>query len=526
MKPRAPALRTEQLLTRPEGFGVASATPAQRAACRILDGWPLGELAQHPDVLALVGGAEALQALPSERGVMPAEVVLLAAIRGGKTIIACAAAIRATQAVDVSRLGPGEVPRVSLVSLKLDTSAVAHRILLETIKASRVLKRFLLEESSDALLVRHPSGRPIEIACVAGAKAGGGLVARWSAGVIFDEAPRMNGASDAVVNLTDARSAVLGRLLRGAQCLMIGSPWAPHGPVYELTQEHWQKPSEHMVILRGTGPMLNPTWWTPERCAKLQEQDSVAHQTDVQGEFADPESGLLNPVAVRTNTRETLELEPEAGGAYTAAIDPAEGAAKGNAWTLVIVQHVEAEASDESDRRYRVALAQEWRGARPEQCWQEIAAICKRYGLREAWTDQYAASANVDLAARYGLTVHVDKSSAASKLEDFTNLATLIHTGRVELSPDRAFRRDILSVRKRVTQQGMTIVLPRQGDGRHCDFAPALCSAVKHAADVFALDGPMVIGIGGRDSANPGRINYHDHGRRGITSLKRALTDS
>lgn len=489
-------LTTEHIFMHPDGFGVP-ASPAQRAACRIIDGQPLGDLRAHPDVLALVGGAEVVERLPSERGVQPTEVVFLAAIRTAKTIIACCAALRATQTVDVSRLGPGEVPRVSLVSLKLDTSAVAHRLLLETVKSSKVLKRLLVSESAEAIVLRHPSGRPIEIACVAGAKAGSGLVARWSAGVIFDEAPRMSGSADAVVNLDDARTAILGRLLPGAQCLMIGSPWAPTGPVYVLVNDHWQKPTEHMVVLRGTGPTLNPTWWTPERCEKLLAQNPTAHRTDVEGEFADPEAGLLSPHAIIRATRESpLELPPDNEGKFFAAMDPSEGAVGGNAWSLAIVEKLDlppelmrlppqvralASRRDRVEPRYRVALTREWRGVSPAATIQEIAALCRRYGLTTVRSDQYSGAALGDLARQFGLSVRVEKTTAASKLEDWTTFALLMHTDRIELSADPVLRRDLLSVKKRLTQNGATIVLPRSGDGRHCDSAAAVCAAIAAA---------------------------------------------
>lgn len=492
-------IRTEQLLTLPEGFGITTATPAQRAACRIMDGLPLDELRSHPDVLALVGGAEALEQLPSEQGLVPTEVVFMAAIRSAKTIIACCAALRATQCVDVSKLGHGEIPRISLVSLDLDKSAVAHGILLATVRSSPVLKRLLAGETASTILLKHPSGRLIEVACVAGARAGGGLVARWSAGVIFDEAPRMSAASDAVVNLSDARTAILGRLLPGAQALYIGSPWAPHGPVYDLVEQHWQKPSAHMVVLRGNGPMLNPKWWTPERCAKLELQDPVAHRTDVLGEFADPESGLLNPAAIFRSTRDTpTELPYDRDSAYYAAVDPSEGTAGGNGFTLAIVSKPARDGNlpasafafgpwqrpAEESPKYRVVLMREWRGYSPSQCWREIAKVCRSYGISNARTDQYAASANADIARMFGLHLHIDKATAPSKLEDFTNLATLLHTDRIELSPDALLRRDLLSVKRRVTQEGAKIILPRTGDGRHCDYASALCAAIK-SVDTF-----------------------------------------
>lgn len=490
-------ISTEALLTHPSGFGIGTATPAQRAACRILDGRPIGELATHPDVLALVGGTDALARLPSERGVAPTEVVFLAAIRSAKTIIACAAAIRMTQTVDVSRLGPGEIPRVSLVSLKLDTSQVAYRLLTDTIRASKVLRPLLIgEPTAESILIRHPSGRAIEIACVAGAKAGGGLVARWSAGAVFDEAPRMSGAEDAVVNLSHARDAVIGRVLAGGQVLHVGSPHAPHGPIYDLVQEHWQKPTPSLVVLRGTGPMLNPQWWTPARCTQLEQTNPMAFRTDVCGEFADPEAGLINPVAIYRATRDgALELPYRHGARYFAAADPSEGAAGGNGFALCIVErfHREPELdlgpgfpkrrNDPNDPpRYRVVLAREWRGLSPGRCWSEIAKVLRGYRVYTARTDQYSASASQDLARHFGLRLTVDKATAASKLEDWTRFQTLMHNDAIELSPDPVLRRDLLSVKRRVTQSGSTIVLPRTSDGRHADLAAALCAAIAAAS--------------------------------------------
>jgi hypothetical protein len=476
---------TEALFMSPAGFGVESATPVQLAACRVRDGRPLRELAAHPDVVAAFGGAEAIAALPSERGVKPEEFFNVASARTAKTTLAVASALVDTQTVDLSGLGHGEIPRVTVLSLKLDVADVPFRRLVATVDASPVLRPLLLEKSASSLLVRHPSGRAVEVAVVAGGKAGGSLAARWSAGLIADEAPKMGARSDdTVTNLDDALSVVRERLLPGAQIQCIGSPWAPSGTVYDAVQTYFGKPTDSIVVMRTTGPAGNPKYWTPERLDRLREKDEVAWRINALGEFIDPESGLLSPVSIRANTREgPLELPPDPEGSYCAAVDPSEGGANGNAWTLVIVDRFEqrVEGGDEPRVLYRVAVAREWRGLRPEECWKEIAAVCARYDLTSAVTDQYAAAANADLARRFGLNLEVDKATAASRLEDFTNLATLLHQDAIELPPDRQFRRDLLAVKKRTTQTGMTIVLPKTSDGRHCDFAPALAAAVKHA---------------------------------------------
>lgn len=294
-----------------------------------------------------------------------------------------------------------------------------------------------------------------------------------------DEAPRQASRDESVTSLTDCLSVVRERLLPGASIAAVGSPWSPHGDCYDIVGSHFARPDDDIVCLRMTGAAGNPKYWTPERLEKLQTKDEVAWRINALGEFIDPESSLMNPVAVRRNTRETpLELLPTRGAQYAAAVDPAEGGAAGNAWTLVILEL----PTDADNPRHRVALAKEWRGMGPDACWQAIAAECARYGLSRAGTDQYAAAANVDLAKRYGLHLDVDKTTAASKLEDFTNLATLIHTDCVELPPDRQLRSDLLAIKRRTTQSGATIVLPRTSDGRHCDFAPALAAALKRAS--------------------------------------------
>ncbi|MCC6653457.1 MAG: hypothetical protein IT348_20065 [Candidatus Eisenbacteria bacterium] len=473
-------LTTESLLVSPDGFRIGTATPVQRAGARARDGLPLGELAVDPDVIAAFGGAEAVAALPGERGLKPHEFYNVASARTAKTTLAVAAAIVDALSVDLAGLGPGEIPRVSIVSLKLDVADVPFRRLVGTLESSPVLRGLMIgEPTSNIVTLRHPSGRPIEIAVVAGAKSGGSLAARWSAGLIADEAPRMNGREDGVVNLSDALSTIRERLLPGAQIQCIGSPWAPAGPVYEIVCERFGKPDPNVVVMRTNGPAGNPSYWTQERLERLRETDESAWRINALGEFLNPESGLLSPIAVRRNTREDkLELVPDRNRAYVAAVDLSEVSSAGNASTLVVL---EVARDTNAPKQYRVALAREWRGCGIEAALRDIAACCQRFGLRRAFTDQYAASANAALARQCGLGLVVERTTASSNVEDYTNLATIIHTDAMELPPDRTFRTDLLAIRRQTTQSGVKIVLPKSGDGRHCDYAPALIRALKHA---------------------------------------------
>jgi hypothetical protein len=488
----------EQMLCGRAAFGLTTASPVQRAICRALDGLPLGELAGVDDVVAAFGGVAALAMLPL--GARPAEAHILSGIRTGKSLLAAALAVHNSQTCDLSKLGPGEVPRVSVLSLTLDLSHVVFGHLVGHLRERPALRALMIgEPTADAVMLRHPSGRAVEVKCVAGARAGASLVARWSAGVVFDEAPRMIGADDGVVNYADSRAAVLGRLLPGAMAIAIGSPWAPFGPVYEIVQERFGRPGRDVVVVRAPAPAMNPVYWTPERVAELAERDPAIHRTDVLGEFADAESSLLASDDVDRAVRPgPLELRPVAGGLYFAAMDPGTRA---NAWTLAIAHAEEVlgppvlEGARSRTARFVVDLVRQWRPSKgeplsPAVVLAEVATACRSYGVRAVTSDGWSADAIRDIAHPLGLEVQIENPTAHSNLELYENLRTRVVQGLVELPPVPELRADLLRVRKRVTQVGLSIVLPRTSDGRHADYAPSVAKAIDRAASAGVFSGP------------------------------------
>lgn len=453
----------EWKLTDPHAFGLTTASPLQRAVCRIADGLPLGDLTAHPTVMRAVGDVDAL---PSEK---PKEVFLLSGIRTAKSLTAACGAFHMAMTCDVSRLGPGEIPRVSVVSLKKDLADVVMQHLVGRIKASPLMRPFMLgEPTSESVMLRHPSGKPIEVAVVAGSRAGSGLVARWSAGCIFDEFPRMVGGDDGVVNWDDMRQAVLLRLLDGCQLWHIGSPWAPYGPAYEVVTEYHGKPSAQRVVIRAPAPDMNPVTWTPEKIAEA-KKDPDAYRTDVMAEFASPEEALFSSESIDRCTRKTpAVVPPKLGNTYYAAMDPAT---RGNGWTLAI-------ATREGGHTV-VVKACEWQGSRespldPGEVLAEIAGILASYGLQVIDTDQAMGDALVKLGRQVGLTLRPCTLNQNSRARRYLAIRTRLDSGEIELPPVARLRTDLLHLRKRVTPGGMAVDLPMTSDGRHCDYAPAL----------------------------------------------------
>ena len=302
----------------------------------------------------------------------------------------------------------------------------------------------------------------------------------------------MNGIEDGVVNFEHMRQAVIARLglLPGAQLIVVSSPWAASGPVYRVCQDYNGSPSRYLVLVRATGPEMNPALWTEARIQETKEQDEAAYITDVLGEFADVESGLFMSSDLGGSVTRTAPLvrEREEGWSYTAGMDPA---VKKNAWALVIVGYKPSPMGDKSGDRFTVAMCRQWQGSakRPlvaKDVLTEIGIELHRYGIAEVYTDQWGSSLISQIGSDVRVTVTQDMAPQAKKDAYGINLRTRILAGQVELPPTQGdgavLRADLLSARKRLTPNGVKIEYPVTRDGRHADFAPALFLAMAKAA--------------------------------------------
>lgn len=473
----------EELMMSEHGFGLKTASKLQRAIFRVSSGEPIGKLWKDPVVQRAFGGT-----MPPV-GVLPLIMLLTAAIWSGKSQWAAGRVFWASQTVDLTGIGPGDDIRIPLVSTEKDTAGAVFKHLAETVQARPTLRAKLLGKVyDDSLTLQHPSGKPIEVKVTALSRYASTLVGRRLAEVVFDEGPRMVGEHDGVRNLTEALRAVRGRILPGGMITIPGSPWAPFGPVYDLVQEHFGKPSSDVCVVRGCGPDMNPVRWTPERVEEMRRTDPRAYRTDVLGEFADSEDAMFSSLEVEAATRkEPLVLPPKAGQFYVAAMDPAT---RGNAWTLMVIG---CTGEDESGKpRYTVVLAKQWQGSksaplRPTAVLQEIADTLKPYGCDTIYTDQHQVDTLTDIGASLGLYLNEHAFNRENRFEMAERVRILISEKRLELPPDPQVRRDLVATVRKVTQNGVTLELPNTGDGRHADYVPTLCLGLQHAPPPPAL---------------------------------------
>lgn len=473
---------TEHIFTSPDCLGVVDATPLQRAIARAIDGRPIGDLWDHPTVPPAFGHAK-----PPE-GVTPHIICIVASIWSGKTLFAAAKAIVSSQVVDVSGLIPSDEVRIPVLATGMDQAGQGYKHIVGNLLMRPELNRIVdpnVDPTATSIYVKHPSGRPIEITISAMARAGMTLISRRLPCVIFDEATRVQGEDDgAVKNLDESLDAIEGRILPGGCILIIGSPHAPLGPVYKLVSKRFGRPDADCLVIRARGPDMNPTRWTPERCAELRRRNPRAYRTDVEAEFADTEHALFPSAHVERAMRAApRDLEPVKGHYYVAITDPG---GRASAWTFVILEALE--------KGFRVAIARQWMkdihghfhaGAAMD----EIAVSCKRFGIADVWSDQYGIEATQALAEERGLTVLVHDWNAANRWQAAQIMQTLLENEELELPPDDDFRDDLVRVRKKPTQNGVTVVLPSTGK-RHCDFWAVLACGLLYPPDPPDAEAP------------------------------------
>lgn len=476
------------MLTHKDGFGLETATNLQRAICRSLDGEDIGDLWDDPEVRAGFGNVK-------PEAWRPKTFVIAAAIRSAKSMIIAAKAICLSQTVDLTGVTVGDEIRIPILAPEKDEArAVFSHIVGNIVNRPKLAPLLVEDPTADAVKLRHPSGYVIEIKVTALSRFATTLIGRWLPAAIFDEAPRMVGEQDGVRNLPDALNAIAGRIRPGGTIMLIGSPHAPFGPMYDMIHEHYGKPSRDCVVVRAPGPSMNPGYWTPERCADLQRTNPAAYRTDVLAEFADPEEAMFGLDLVEACTRKApLVCEPIRGHFYVAAMDPAT---RGNAWTLILLEctGLKRGAQQPIERpAYRVVLTKEWRGSKetplkPDRVFAEIAFLMQPYQCNTVVTDQFACDALASLAAPHGLMLIADMLTQIKRFEYCSRIKLELEEGCLELAPDPQLGRDLVSVRRRIAQNGVTIHLPETSDGRHADYVPALMLALAYPPAVPAND--------------------------------------
>ncbi len=460
-------LTLETVLTHPDMFGLEKATNVQRAICRAIDGLPLGELWKDEEVRNAFGGVQ-------PTGV-PKQVLILAGIRSGKSLISAARLVQSSQNVNLNNVSVGDRVLSPCLSVDKKTAEMVFNHAIENILAKPALRALLVgEPQAESFVLRHPSGKHVTIQVTAVSKHGSTLVGAWLAGLTLDEAPRMSSAEDGVRNMEDSLAATRGRILPGATTMLVGSPWQPFGLAHELYQKCFGVEGSATLVIKAPGPSMNPSYWTPEQCEEVRKENESAFDANVLANFADQQASMFSSDILDRSMRaypEQLEYDPTCY--YSAAMDPAT---RSNHWAFVILTR--GVCADDK-MRDRVVLRKVWKRSAKENIdadaiFKEMSELMQKYKIAYVTSDQWAPDVLAAVARRYDISIVDVPTTATTKSQMYERVRTRLADDQIELPPDQKMREELLRVRKTTTKTGYTISSPILADGSHGDLASAL----------------------------------------------------
>lgn len=392
------------------------------------------------------------------------QLVLRCGRRGGKSTSLCRFAVAFALTYDMSKIPPGDVGIVGVVSVSKDEANQR----LRTIKAQL-----------DVLGVKY---RPIDggielvdraIAFKVFAATLGGVVGGTWILAICDEVARWkdndtgkNPASEVLASLRPTMATQ-----RDARIFLSSSPLGTFDAHFDAFE---QGDTAHQRVAHAPTWVANPTL-TEEETRADEPDETVWLREYAAIPQADAEASLLSEMLIDRATRgDPKVLPPTPGHYYTASIDPAH---LGNAWTLAV-------GTQTPDGKRRIVLVREWRGSKAaplvsSEVFREIRSLLAPYGLKWLYSDQFSSEALKELARQQGLTLIVEPWNVSNRAEAFEGLRTLLLDQAIELPPEPQVKTDLLGIRKIFTRNGVTYDLAKQG-ARHSDYAPAIAKVVMH----------------------------------------------
>jgi hypothetical protein len=394
---------------------------------------------------------------------------------------------------------------VAICSTSLDNAKIVFGHLSGHIMNSPRLAPLIVAQTADSITLRHPSGIPVEIKVIASARSGSSLVGRWLAGVVFDEATLMLGSSDGRVRDLDADLLQLeGRMLPGAQIVMIGSTVAPpRGPCHRLLHEHWGKTSDSDVVaIWSTGPEAHPDLYTPEYVAALAPE---VREVTTKRVFLDPGRTWLDATLIDANIRQQAVLQPDDAATYVVATDPAT---RTNAWSVIVL------GCYPTRPKYRVALACEWvpKPGAPLQIpdtMGKIGSICRDYQTPTLIGDKHLVEVMSDAASEEGIEYVNSDMRRDEYTAAYLELHRLLTDRDLELPPVENLRADLQRIKKIVSPRGgIAFEITPPGAGRHCDYVPALLRAIANRPEAPEMDEPMETELARMERLEIGRASH------------------
>ena len=318
--------------------------------------------------------------------------------------------------------------------------------------------------------------------------------------LLFDEAAHFVDAEgyQAADRVWQGLSPSAAQFGEGARLIVSSTPWGTDGFFADLYRRSDSGEIVGATAIHATTAQMNPTIGDAYLDAE-QARDPDGFRAEYLAEFTGSGDAFLDFDLFELGP--PGEVPPEAGQGWIAGLDPSFSSDPAGVAVL---------GRDFADRRKLVlgctrALKPRRRKAESfeelasvqEEVLSRILDILDPYGVRTAWTDQYAARPVIDRLGRDGIAARQLSMSAQTKTAIFSELRSRIYDGTLTIPDNPDLLAELRRLRTRFAAGSASVVTPRAG-GSHCDMAQALALAV-YAMRGAGGDPSRLAGGGGYD---------------------------
>jgi len=255
--------------------------------------------------------------------------------------------------------------------------------------------------------------------------------------------------------------------MTGGKLIILSSPYAASGALYDLHRRHFSKDSSTLVWT-ASAPEMNPSL-PADYLARMEQDDPAAYRGEVLGEFRQGISTFIDAEALAACVVSgRRELMPAERVRYFAHVDPSGGGK--DAFALAIAHR--------DHDRVIVDVVRAWHSKNPEGTVAEAADLLRRYGVSSMRGDRYSAEWSREAFRKRGI---VYQWSELDKSALFLELLPIINSATIELLDDDHLLRELRGLERRRGSSGRDRVDHRPGE--HDDRANVV-AGVAHAVGV------------------------------------------
>lgn len=344
----------------------------------------------------------------------------------------------------------------------------------EAIRTSPILSQEVVRETADTVELSNGvtlAVYPCRPAAIRGIRA---------PCVIIDELAFFIATDGRPTDTEMLRAARTRTATTGGKILILSSPYAAAGALWELHRRHYGREDSSTLIWQASAPEMNPTLPT-DYLERMAQDDPEAYRSEVLGEFRQGVSTLFDPEALDACVQVGVrERAPDHKHTYVSGTDVASGSGK-DAFAVAV-------AHQDGDRGV-LDCVRIWRPPfNPSGVITEASALFRAFRLSQTSGDTYAPGFVNEGFAAHGITY---RPSEHDRSGIYLELLPLVNAQRAVLLDHPELLRELRGLERRRGTSGKDRVDHRPG--QHDDAANAAALAIVGAAEqdrhkVFAVN--------------------------------------